>query len=187
MPPSDPIEVRLAGATEIALKLDQNFAPRLIGVLPNGDKVEALLTKPEMEIGKAPHNQIIITHPTVSNTHAVIMAQNGGFSIVDLGSSNGTFVNGKRLDADAQTLQHGDKVQIAEVVMTFRNPAETNESRTARLSPELLEEIRRRAAAGLPLAATAKAAGAAKGPARSQPRSLKRLTRRKRKRRTMTG
>jgi pSer/pThr/pTyr-binding forkhead associated (FHA) protein len=148
-----PVEIRLAAATQIAARLDQNYAPRLIGVMPNGDKVEALLTQPEMEIGKAAHNQIILTHPTVSNTHAVIMARSGGYSIVDLGSSNGTFVNGQRLESDARTLQHGDKVQIAEVMLTFRNPAETNESKTAKLSPELLEEIRRRAGLGLPIAA----------------------------------
>jgi pSer/pThr/pTyr-binding forkhead associated (FHA) protein len=146
-----PVQVRLAAATQIAAKLDQNYAPRLIGVLPTGDKVEALLTQNEMEIGKAAHNQIVLAHPTVSNTHAVIMARNGGYSIVDLGSSNGTFVNGQRLDADAKTLQHGDKVQIAEVALTFRNPGETNESKTARLSPELLDEIRRRANLGLPI------------------------------------
>ncbi len=150
-----PVEVRLAAATQIAAQLDQLYASRLIGVLPSGEKIEALMTLPEMEIGKASHNHIILTHPTVSNTHAVIMARNGGHSIVDLGSSNGTFVNGTRLADEAHTLQHGDKIQIAEVVLTFRNPAETTESKTARLSPEILEEIRRRAGLGLPIAAAA--------------------------------
>ncbi|MEP7271422.1 MAG: DUF3616 domain-containing protein [Acidobacteriota bacterium] len=150
-----PVEVRLAAATQIAAQLDQLFAPRLIGVMPSGEKIEALLTEPEMEIGKAPHNHIILTHPTVSNTHAVVLARNGGHSIVDLGSSNGTFVNGIRLGDQAHTLQHGDKVQVAEVVLTFRNPAETTESKTARLSPEILEEIRRKAGLGLPIAAAA--------------------------------
>jgi len=147
------VEVRLAAAGEIAAQLDKLYAPRLIGVFPSGEKLEALITQPEMEIGKASHNQIVLTHPTVSNTHAVILARNGGYTIVDLGSSNGTYVNGERLGDQAHTLQHGDKIQIAEVALTFRNPAETTESKTARLSPELLEEIRRRAGLGLPIAA----------------------------------
>jgi len=148
------VEIRLAAAGEIAAHLDQLYAPRLIGVLPSGEKLEALITQQEIEIGKAPHNQIVLTQPTVSNTHAVVLARNGGYSIVDLGSSNGTYVNGERLGDQAHTLQHGDKIQIAEVVLTFRNPAETTESKTARLSPELLEEIRRRAGLGLPIAAS---------------------------------
>ncbi len=146
-----PVELRLGSATQIASELDQQYAPRLIGVLPSGEKVEALITEPEIEIGKASHNHIVLTQRTVSNTHAVILTRSGGYSIVDLGSSNGTFVNGERLTDQARTLQHGDKVQIAEVVLTFRNPAETTESKTARLSPEILEEIKKRAELGLPI------------------------------------
>ena len=146
-----PVELRLGSATQIASELDLHYAPRLIGVLPSGEKIEALITEPEIEIGKASHNHIVLTQRTVSNTHAVILTRSGGYSIVDLGSSNGTFVNGERLTDQALTLQHGDKVQIAEVVLTFRNPAETTESKTARLSPEILEEIKKRAELGLPL------------------------------------
>ena len=149
------VELRLASVGEIRSALDAVYAPRLVGVLPSGEKMEALLTQPEVEIGKASHNQIVLTQPTVSNTHAVILARNGGYSIVDLGSSNGTFVNGERLGDEARTLQHGDKIQIAEALMTFRNPSETTENKTARLTPDILEEVRRRAGLGLPISTTA--------------------------------
>lgn len=153
-----PVELRLAAASEIAGQIDQLFAPRLVGVLPSGEKLEALITQQELEIGKAPHNQIVLNYPTVSNTHAVILARDGGYSIIDFGSSNGTFVNGQRLGDAAHTLQHGDKIQIAEVLLTYRNPGETVENKTARLSPEILEEVRRRA--GLTSQAFPAAAGA---------------------------
>ena len=65
---------------------------------------------------------MILTQPTVSNTHAVILARNGGYSVVDLGSSNGTFVNGERLGNEARTLQHGDKIQIAEALLDLQKP-----------------------------------------------------------------
>lgn len=145
------VELRLASATEVKTAIDSVYAPRLVGVLPSGEKLEILINKPEIEIGKAPHNQVILTQPTVSNTHAVILARNGGYSVVDLGSSNGTFVNGVRLGNEARTLQHGDKIQIAEALLTYRNPAETNENKTARLSPEILEEIRKKASMGMSL------------------------------------
>lgn len=138
--------LRLAKPSDIATQIDNYFTPRLIGVLPTGEKIEALLNQTEIEIGKATHNKIVIFDPTVSSTHAVVLVRDGGYSIVDLGSSNGTFVNGNRLTTEGHTLQHGDKIQLGNVLLTFRNPAETTENKTARLSLEALEEVRRRAA-----------------------------------------
>jgi pSer/pThr/pTyr-binding forkhead associated (FHA) protein len=137
--------LRLAIPSEIVARLDHFFTPRLIGVMPTGEKIEALLNHPEIEIGKATHNRLVLSDPTVSSTHAIILARDGGYSIVDLGSSNGTFVNGQRLGSESHTLQHGDKIQLGQALLAFRNPAETVESKTAKLSPEALEEIRRRA------------------------------------------
>jgi pSer/pThr/pTyr-binding forkhead associated (FHA) protein len=137
--------LRLATPSEIAAHLDRFFKPRLIGVMPSGEKVEATLDQLETEIGKAPHNRIVLSDPTVSGTHAIVLARDGGYNIVDLGSSNGTFVNGRKLGNESQVLQHGDKIQLGQALLTFRNPAETVENKTARLSPEALEEIRRRA------------------------------------------
>lgn len=142
------VTLRLAMASEIAAGLDQHFTPRLIGVLPSGEKILAILNSVETEIGKAAHNRIAISDPTVSNTHAIVLARDGGYSIVDLGSSNGTFINDQKLGKEPHTLQHGDKIQLGQVMLTFRNPAETTENKTARLSPEALEEVRRRALMG---------------------------------------
>jgi pSer/pThr/pTyr-binding forkhead associated (FHA) protein len=142
--------LRIAMPSEISEKLDDYFTPRLIGVTPAGEKVEALLNQVETDIGKAQHNSFVISDLTVSNTHAVIIAREGCYSIVDLGSSNGTIVDGKRLGNEAYTLQHGDKIQLGQVVLTFRNPAETTENKTARLSPQALEDVRRRIALNPP-------------------------------------
>ncbi|HEV2663498.1 MAG TPA: DUF3616 domain-containing protein, partial [Blastocatellia bacterium] len=140
--------LRLATPSEIAAHLDKFFKPRLVGVMPTGEKVEATLDQLETEIGKAAHNRIVLSDPTVSGTHAIVLARDGGYNIVDLGSSNGTFVNGRRLGNESQVLQHGDKIQLGQALLTFRNPAETVENKTARLSPEALEEVRRRAMTG---------------------------------------
>lgn len=137
--------LRLALFSEITKHIENHFMPRLIGVMPTGDKIEALLNQAELEIGKAPHNKLVINDPTVSSTHAIVLVRDGGYTIVDLGSSNGTFINGNRLGSEAHTLQHGDKIQLGNVLLTYRNPAETTENKTARLSLEALEEVRRRA------------------------------------------
>ncbi len=137
--------IRLALPSEIQAQLSAFFTPRLIGVLPSGEKVEMILSHTETEIGKASHNRLMLNEATVSSTHAIVIARNGGFNIADLGSANGTFINGRKLGNEAHTLQHGDKIQLGQVVLTFRNPAETTENKTARLTPEMLEEIRKRA------------------------------------------
>jgi pSer/pThr/pTyr-binding forkhead associated (FHA) protein len=141
-----PLSIRLATATQIRERVDQYYGPKLIGVLPSGEKLEYLIDKHEVEIGKAAHNHIALTDPTVSNTHAIVTARDAGYTIVDLGSRNGTFVNGERLGSQAHTLRHGDKIQLGKTVLTFRNPAETTANRTAVLSREDLEDVRGRAA-----------------------------------------
>ncbi|MCI0392710.1 MAG: DUF3616 domain-containing protein [Acidobacteria bacterium] len=137
--------LRLATPGEISAHLDSFFTPRLVGVMPSGEKVEASLNQLETEIGKASHNRVVLSDPTVSSTHAIVLARDGGYNIVDLGSSNGTFVNGRRLGNESHILSHGDKIQLGQALLTFRNPSETVENKTARLSLEALEEIRRRA------------------------------------------
>lgn len=136
---------RLATAAQIREQIDRHYGPKLIGLLPSGDKVEHAIDQHEAEIGKAPHNHIVLNDPTVSNTHAILVARDGGYSLVDLGSTNGTFVNGERLGPRPQILKHGDKVQFGQCVFTFRNPAETAANATTALSAAALEGIRQRA------------------------------------------
>jgi pSer/pThr/pTyr-binding forkhead associated (FHA) protein len=139
------VMLRLTTPSEIAAHLVRFFNPRLVGVMPSGEKIESIIDQLETEIGKAPHNRVVLSDPTVSGTHAIILARDGGYNIADLGSSNGTFVNGRKLGNESHVLQHGDKIQLGQALLTFRNPAETVEAKTARLSPEALEEIRFRA------------------------------------------
>ena len=139
------IAVRLATASGIREQINKHYAPRLIGVLPSGEKLEYPIDKHEVEIGKATHNHIVLTDPTVSNTHAIVLSRKDGYSIVDLGSRNGTFVNSDRLGSDAHALRHGDKVQLGQTILTFRNPGETAANLTAVLSSEAVEAVRKRA------------------------------------------
>lgn len=51
---------------------------------------------------------------TISRRHAEILNQNGRVTVTDLGSTNGTFVNGRKIDAETE-LRPGDKVQFGSV------------------------------------------------------------------------
>lgn len=108
--------------------------PRLIGILPTGEKTEYRLDGLETAIGKATHNQIVLADPTVSGSHALISSVDGGFNLLDLASSNGTWVNGKRLTNRSHRLQHGDRIGIGRLTLTFRDPDIELSSRTAGLT-----------------------------------------------------
>lgn len=139
--------LKLATASELSALIERQYAPRLVGVLPSGETLEYPITQYETNIGKATHNHIVLTDPTVSNAHAILIAREGGYSIADLGSRNGTFIKGEKLGTHAHVLRHGDTIQLGETVLTFRNANETAANVTAVLSPEALNEIRKRAAA----------------------------------------
>ncbi len=69
-------------------------------------------------IGRHPHNDIVIGHLAVSARHAAIArGDDGAATLEDIGSSNGTFVNGRRIAR--AVLADGDKVTIANVVIEY--------------------------------------------------------------------
>jgi FHA domain len=64
-------------------------------------------------LGRQPPRGVAIPHPTISREHARIFESGGKFSVADLNSSNGTFVNGARVTrAD---LRQGDRLRLGEV------------------------------------------------------------------------
>ena len=69
-------------------------------------------------IGRSPDCDIFLDDVTVSRKHAVLLDHDGAFSIEDLGSLNGTYVNRKRIES-AANLQSGDEVQIGKYRLSF--------------------------------------------------------------------
>jgi ABC-type multidrug transport system ATPase subunit/pSer/pThr/pTyr-binding forkhead associated (FHA) protein len=61
-------------------------------------------------IGRAPDCDLSMSHPAVSKHHAMVFRQAGEIAIRDLGSTNGTYVNGARITQAA--LRGGDEIQI---------------------------------------------------------------------------
>jgi pSer/pThr/pTyr-binding forkhead associated (FHA) protein len=89
-------------------KLLLQFDGRVLKEVPLGRQVM---------IGRVPDNQIVIDNPAVSSRHARVYADNSGFTVEDLQSVNGTFVNDKRVTRS--TLQDGDQIQIGKHRLTF--------------------------------------------------------------------
>ncbi len=73
------------------------------------------LNKGVITIGRDITNDIVINDPEVSRHHLRLTQGGGGYTLEDLGSTNGTFVNGQRLTG-ARPLQPGDTLGLGETV-----------------------------------------------------------------------
>ncbi|MDR3676121.1 MAG: FHA domain-containing protein [Acidobacteriota bacterium] len=82
------------------------------------------LSKDHLVIGRDPSCDVVIAHPVVSKRHAEIVKQGGKSMIVDLGSINGTFVNGIRVKR--HELQELDRVVIGPSELHFHGGALTH-------------------------------------------------------------
>jgi pSer/pThr/pTyr-binding forkhead associated (FHA) protein len=71
-------------------------------------------------IGRSRNCAISISHPSISRCHAVIGHSPEGFYIMDVGSSNGTFLNGLRLPVlERQALTDGDQISLSHLQIEF--------------------------------------------------------------------
>ncbi|RJQ41715.1 MAG: FHA domain-containing protein [Nitrospiraceae bacterium] len=92
---------------------------------------EIPLDKDTVTIGRNPGNDIHIDNLAVSGFHAKLINRGGKFFIQDLNSTNGTFVNGKRISESA--LSSNDDIVIGKHSLIFISPQEHEEDQTETL------------------------------------------------------
>ncbi len=68
-------------------------------------------------VGRRSHAALVLASPAISSTHAELIDRDGELWVCDLKSTNGTFVNGQRLEpGDSHPVKDGDFVQFANIV-----------------------------------------------------------------------
>ena len=77
---------------------------------------EVQITKDKTTLGRRPYNDIVIDNLAVSGEHAVLQMVGADVFIEDLNSTNGTYVNGKRVKH--ANLASGDRLRVGRVEMT---------------------------------------------------------------------
>ncbi|HUP85974.1 MAG TPA: FHA domain-containing protein [Acidimicrobiales bacterium] len=82
-----------------------------------------------LTVGTGARNDIALDDPTVSRLHASIEEFVEGWCVTDLGSSNGTYVNGERIWSQ-QRLRHGDEIRVGRSRLLFRSSADAAAPRT---------------------------------------------------------
>jgi hypothetical protein len=108
--PADPVPAATVG----------NDAPVIV-MSPDQPGSQAYpLTRATTVIGRADDCDLRLVDPGASRRHAELRRNDDDVTIIDLGSTNGTLVNGERVDrAD---LRHGDRITIGETTFAFRAP-----------------------------------------------------------------
>ena len=90
---------------------------------PNPGKIYELV-QDELTIGRDITNRVVINDPEISRKHARLALQSGAYVIEDLGSTNGTFVDGQRLIGPhvlrpGETIMFGEKIALEYEVLGF--------------------------------------------------------------------
>ena len=70
-------------------------------------------------IGRTDKNDVRVDHPTVSGQHARVEFTGEGFVLTDLGSRNGTFVNGRKIRR--AVLRPNDWISVGNHVLVFKD------------------------------------------------------------------
>src|ERR1044071_8549428 len=87
------------------------------------------LTKERTTIGRKPHNDIVIDNLAISGAHAMIMTILTDSFLEDLGSTNGTLVNGQPIKK--HFLQNNDVVELGKYKLKYVNEAVAGQAKAA--------------------------------------------------------
>jgi FhaA, N-terminal domain/FHA domain len=101
---SEPLEERARTRAETAL------------LLIDGKRV--VISPAGATIGRGRASDIVLSDPNVSRQHAEIRPRGGSWVITDLGSTNGSQLNGRRLEG-SEVLRPGDEIELGASTMTF--------------------------------------------------------------------
>lgn len=90
--------------------MTERTGPRLHG-LGVASAIEYRLGATRISVGSDGENDLIVAKPTVSRRHAILRRRFGRYTLIDLESTNGTFVNGRRVDRPIP-IRPGDEIRF---------------------------------------------------------------------------
>jgi pSer/pThr/pTyr-binding forkhead associated (FHA) protein len=85
------------------------------------------LRDPLVHVGRGAHNDVSLAEESVSDSHAKLQRRDDGWYVVDMGSTNGTYAGGKRVEGERK-LAGAPDLRFGGVKMTFRPVAEAGDA-----------------------------------------------------------
>jgi len=99
-----------------------------------GDSKDLSFDKTEIRVGRVRDNDIVLPKGNVSKHHCHLLLQDGQLVVEDLGSTNGTYVNGRKI-TEATSLGTADKVFVGDFVIRVTSGVRGAESQPGILPP----------------------------------------------------
>src|SRR2546421_2213157 len=99
------------------------------------------LGAPQISLGRHPNNPVVLNHPQVSAYHARLQQVQGDYRIVDVGSTNGVYVNALRVTN--QLLKPGDEVRIGPFKLTYTGTQLTQQDESNSVRIDAVHLIKR--------------------------------------------
>jgi len=111
-------------------------SPALVGLAKPFEGQRFNLRAGRTTMGRSANNDLTLAEPSISATHARIIGERGNWRILNLLSTNGTFVNGRKVSESP--LQHGDRIRMGRVEFVFQTSEKLDPSRVSRRSRSVL-------------------------------------------------
>ncbi len=126
--PADPqmstAELRLSSADQATVDALRPGTALLIALRGPNSGARFLLDDDEVSSGRHPDSDIFLDDVTVSRRHAVFRRTPHGFDVQDIGSLNGTYVNGTL--TDSASLRTGDEVMVGKFRLVYYGASGTS-------------------------------------------------------------
>jgi len=103
----------------ISVKRKRREGRKVLFVRSEGQQGVELEVSDVTVLGRSSETDVVLDDPYASEFHMRLVAQDNGIMLHDLGSTNGTYVNGRRVTAPTQ-LRRGDTIQVGKTVMEVR-------------------------------------------------------------------
>ena len=106
------IETEEGGGSDLFVDYMNTWKVAVVILSGGADGSEFLLEERQVSVGRGAESAIAIDDSSMSKEHAIFEFSDNGFRIRDLGSMNGTLLNGSEIRV--AELKHGDRIQMGE-------------------------------------------------------------------------
>lgn len=108
---------RQSKVTDLGTRIVSAAKPTLVGLNGAHAGKRYVVNRSGATLGRNGGNDVVVQDASISGQHATISEQNGSWRVKDEGSSNGTYVNGKKVDSSP--LEPNDKIVFGKVELRF--------------------------------------------------------------------
>lgn len=103
----------------ISVRRKRKVGTRVLFVRSESQQGQEFEVNDVIVLGRSDETDVVLDDPYASEFHFRLVSAENGMMLHDLGSTNGTYVNGRRVSAPTQ-LRHGDTIQVGKTVMEIR-------------------------------------------------------------------